>query len=594
MPPQQPPSRDPYADAQKLSEALTAGGHHPLTQTWHVLCAIAEMEYGSPHRDVTTEDVLRVLRRVTASVKQRILASFRACIAEIHYERRETTASNISLTSLKLEIPFWVLRQQGESCAVEKVAEIICCYYGIYGDPDRYEELLEELRQRDRVLWERCILQVLESGGIVSLHRPIQYLIRVHEPIYLPQCRERLEQGAFDRSHVDSLLAYLSALRPPWYREALQQYYTRVKKLVHQRIGGGRQESLKPGQGNGAEGARALSYWDQFCPLLLLMSDDDDWAWREFAHRLRREDVPLQHEEFPGMRHMHFPDSSARLPVLADWYALMRRKRSAEDMNPFDLARSLLERIVTIDGESAIQELRRLQRTHAFPDARWLSHAMFRIEDRLLTAESMPWESGLLLDFINKEHLGVIRHEHDLFEWVCQAIEDVQESLERRGEGVAGFWKGHMPHHEASCQNILWAFLRLTIQRSAIAAVEGEEKCIGRNRCDFWVEYPRRGADAFRVGVELKVARAGYGAAELVQPVETQLWDKYLRPTGCRHGIFVVLWFRDNRRYHGPVHWDTRNALAEMLRKRCKELEQQHGVSLTSYVIDLTRPFRER
>ena len=63
---------------------------------------------------------------------------------------------------------------------------------------------------------------------------------------------------------------------------------------------------------------------------------------------------------------------------------------------------------------------------------------------------------------------------------------------------------------------------------------------------------------------------------------------------GCRHGILVVPRFRDNRRYHGPVHWDTRDALAETLHKKCAELVQQHHVSLTSYVLDLTTPFRER
>jgi hypothetical protein len=56
----------------------------------------------------------------------------------------------------------------------------------------------------------------------------------------------------------------------------------------------------------------------------------------------------------------------------------------------------------------------------------------------------------------------------------------------------------------------------------------------------------------------------------------------------------VVLWFRDNQRYHGPVHWESCHALSEALRKKCEELSQEHQVSLTSYVIDLTTPFRER
>ena len=399
-------------------------------------------------------------------------------------------------------------------------------------------------------------------------------LINIGEDIYIGQCAERLVQGKYDRLELESFLEYLVALRPVGYRDTLRQCYTRLKKRFPQRT---RQPTT-----NAEQHFRMLSYNEQFLPLLMLMNDDDDWAWYEFARRLRREDVPLQEERIAGTSLYRLPLNVARLPVLADWYALIRRHIPDNNWGWSGLAQHLLEMIVAIDGEQAIQELQRLQRTDAFPNAHWLSHTVFRIEDRVLTEESMPWKSGPVLDFINKERLGVILNERDLFEWVCYAVEEVQEGLERRGEGVAGFWKGTTPHPEAWCQNVLWPLLRLTLQRSDITAVEGEEKFIGRNRCDFWVEYPRSGASSFRVGVELKVARKGYGPAELVQPVEMQLWDKYLRPTGCRHGIFIVLWFRDNRRYQGPVHWYTRDTLAEVLRKKCEELVQEHRVSLTS------------
>jgi hypothetical protein len=134
----------------------------------------------------------------------------------------------------------------------------------------------------------------------------------------------------------------------------------------------------------------------------------------------------------------------------------------------------------------------------------------------------------------------------------------------------------------------------LTLQKSGIAVVAGEEKVIRKNRCDFWVEYPRRGAPPFRVGIELKIARKQYGPNELIQPVESQLWQKYLRPSGSRHGIFIVLWFRDNQRYQGPKLWTSKAVLAEELNKKCGDKAKTRQVSLTSYVIDVTTPFRER
>jgi hypothetical protein len=42
----------------------------------------------------------------------------------------------------------------------------------------------------------------------------------------------------------------------------------------------------------------------------------------------------------------------------------------------------------------------------------------------------------------------------------------------------------------------------------------------------------------------------------------------------------MVLWFRDNERYSGPDHWESRDALSEALRKKCEEVSQERRVSL--------------
>jgi hypothetical protein len=334
---------------------------------------------------------------------------------------------------------------------------------------------------------------------------------------------------------------------------------------------------------------------------------------------LRREDVPLQGDLYrDGLRYRSFrvgtatitqlqgdPDyerlryplsvDPSRLPLIADWHALVCRKRSGDDAIWMQgLAQSLLEIIVAFGGESALHELRRLQESHAYPGVEWLSHAMLRIEDHMLAEGAVSWEGGPLLDIVNKQSLGIIASERDLFEWVCQALDEVQEALEQRAEGVAGFWRGEQPKPEPWCQNVLWPLLQLTLQKFGIAASVGEEKVIQKNRCDFWVEYPRKGAPPFRVGIELKIARKQYGPKELLMPIETQLWKKYLRPSGCRHGVFIVLWFRDDRRYHGPSAWPNRETLAEELRKKCEEVTKRYQVSMASYVIDVTTPFRER
>ena len=73
-----------------------------------------------------------------------------------------------------------------------------------------------------------------------------------------------------------------------------------------------------------------------------------------------------------------------------------------------------------------------------------------------------------------------------------------------------------------------------------------------------------------------------------------QLWAKYLQPTGCYHGVHIVLWFRDKDRYNFPTGWKTANALSNEVRQRCDQLEREHGISLAGYVVDLTARHRDR
>jgi hypothetical protein len=157
-----------------------------------------------------------------------------------------------------------------------------------------------------------------------------------------------------------------------------------------------------------------------------------------------------------------------------------------------------------------------------------------------------PPQPGILIDYILGQQFGILRDDRDLFEVVCQTIEEIQEEVERRGEGVSAFWNGHEPKTEPECQNVLWPRLRDKLARLGVTGVE--ERYIGPDKVDFWIELQRGSSLPLRTALELKNARKGYGESELVEPIETQLWEKYLRPTNCRFGIFMVLWFRDPNR----------------------------------------------
>lgn len=67
-------------------------------------------------------------------------------------------------------------------------------------------------------------------------------------------------------------------MRPSWYREALGQCYSVLKKRLGQRARPGNRGEGVPDQVGASRDVSELAYWDQFRPLLMLMSDDDDWG----------------------------------------------------------------------------------------------------------------------------------------------------------------------------------------------------------------------------------------------------------------------------------------------------------------------------
>jgi hypothetical protein len=154
--PKPPRPRDLLYERQQLVAALDAGQQNPVAQTANVLLIIADIELGVRRRhEVTEEAVYTVLDRTIPIVKERIIHAFRGCVAQLHYECKNTVPPEFSVTSSEFAIPFWVLRRYGESFPLQKITELACCYYDFHRNDARYEELLEELRGKDHSLWEQ-------------------------------------------------------------------------------------------------------------------------------------------------------------------------------------------------------------------------------------------------------------------------------------------------------------------------------------------------------------------------------------------------------------------------------------------------------
>ncbi|MCL5952225.1 MAG: hypothetical protein M1132_10980 [Chloroflexi bacterium] len=522
------------------------------------------------------------LQQVPDPLRRQVLDLFAQCVEETHYERSVDAQGQVSLTNPQASVPFWVLLDFEHECPLEKKVEIVLCY-GFRDDVglDRMAHLLDGLERADHAQWEQCLASLAEVHR-VSPHHFLNYLTERHLDSYVPTCREQLLNGTFRAGAYDALLLYWAARRPADYAEVLQANY-RLRQEQQNR-------ATQPEAGSIAESALDLPTWSDMFPLLLLVREDNDWAWQELHDRVRAEDVPVNAHDLygPFYRDIQFPLKPSRLPILADWYALTRRNSTEDKVE--ELGQRLLEAIIQIDGDQAVAELRRLVTERAFPGAEWLSHSIMRIQDRQLQAAEQAMPRGELLDFVNREHLGVVQNSRDLFEWTCQAVEEIKEDIELRAEQVIGYWNHDPrgpwhPKEEVPCHNVFWPMLRAKLEHLRVMAID--ERRIAANSADFWVEKTVGQANA-QVVVEMKTAREGYAEAELIDPIRSQLWDKYLRPTGAQYGIFLVLWFKDAKRYPYPSKWETRQEYERALEAARSQIAAECDLNLACYIIDMT------
>src|SRR6185295_792875 len=113
------------------------------------------------------------------------------------------------MTRQEYEIPFWILRAEGDTFAPKTLKDLLTCY-GFSGsspqEKEPYKALLEEIRNEDKELWKECVYQLLDDS---SLHSPclvVRYLVELEEPLYLDRCSERLAGGKFSGVDFSDLL----------------------------------------------------------------------------------------------------------------------------------------------------------------------------------------------------------------------------------------------------------------------------------------------------------------------------------------------------------------------------------------------------
>jgi len=576
---------DPQAAERAVLEAL-ATGREPVERAWRLLISLRDL--GPKEGNASTLDKVEyAIAQLTESTRQRVLDVFRECTATLTFELK-VEGRNITCTKDIFAIPFWVLYRKGEVFSTSKIAEFAACYAYSISQIDEiasWDSLLRDLRDRDVVTWRQCLLKLIEHGS-EQARNALRLLGAEGSPAFTGPSRRQMRSGQLPPVWFEDLVDYWLRIRPDDCMSVLHDCYRSL-----------RDQEGNAASGGGADNADARSYrlgligphpW--LVALLALMAEGHEPAWRDFEGHLREGTLPRLFN-FERLNPLAPTLSGRRLTAIADW--LIGECRGGGDIESVDgLARSLLLLIIESGEIAAIEELRRVREAVGGAKQATFGAAILQVEDRAIGQAPKSPPAGELLDFVNLPQYGMVRDERDLAEAVCQAVDDIQVELERRGEGVAGFWNGSEPKTEPDCQNVLWPRLRDKLFHLGVIGVE--ERYVGPNRVDFWIELARPGRELLSVAIELKTARRGSGRAWLVDTIEKQLYQQYLRPTGCRHGVHIVLWFRDKNRYDAPSRWKTANALRNEVRRRCNRLEREHGISIAGYVLDLTAPHRDR
>ncbi len=596
-PRREPPPRDRLADRQQVVDLMNARPDRPSHVAWNTIVGVMRVTDQPDHQLPSPQVVLSTLDIVGPVIHHRALSAFEDCVLSLSYARTDQANGQHTFTHLLYALVFRVVGLAGGDLPSAKVAEFLRCYGfdGLEdaGDADENLALLGELRAADPALWEDTVRQLLEGHRIGS-YRLAEHLRTTGNDMYVGRCAERLRTGDFDLLDLDWLLQYLCHFKPQDYGQILHDCYLLLRREFASPNGTDAARPTDEDAPTIAQHATHFNYWWQFGPLFLLMTDDDNWAWDEFAARLAEGDVPLDDDQraFNSKWQPLSGLTSTRCGILADWYAAIRRDTAGDDLFHHDWAELVMGAIREIGGQSAIAELERLRRDNAFPGAEWLSHEIIELRGAMLDDASTPPSPECLLASIHNAHSYLVTGARNLMEVVRAAIEELSREL-KAGEGVAGYWDGKKPKAEPLCQNVLWPALREKLRNWGLAVQE--ERPVAANRCDWCVELPRTGgASPLRVVLELKVARENYGTTQLIKPIHGQLFEKYMAHLGLSFGIYIVLWFRDQGRYDYPVAWPAADDLRAAVVAECERVCSDEGITVVGYVLDMTAPVRSR
>lgn len=249
-----------------------------------------------------------------------------------------------------------------------------------------------------------------------------------------------------------------------------------------------------------------------------------------------------------------------------------------------DLREALLQQLADRGDVHALQVLARRPGVDGRLVARHARTAAARAAEHAVS----PVSPSDLLDMLARGDARLVRHGTDLIEALVAFLEHLQREL---GNGAhRDIWDSGRPMLEDSISDWLQRRIREHLHGRVVPDRELQvrrrhDAGIG-DRVDLTVTVGSAG-DSIRALIEAKTI----GNVEVDTGLTAQLVDRYLRPLGLRHGIFLVYWVRPDQR---PSTWNKSRgadpeALLDQLREQAASVRAD-GFHIVPFVLDISPP----
>ncbi len=300
---------------------------------------------------------------------------------------------------------------------------------------------------------------------------------------------------------------------------------------------------------------------------------------------------------------------------IADFYIWLSRQYPPKDdpqMNGFmtprhniaEFRNALIRVLVNRGSSAACEALAYIQ--EELPEQDWLGWAVSDAQENARKKEWRPLQSKQILSLVSDSEYRYIRNADDLIVAVVESLKRLEDKLHGDTPSAYDLWnefsEDHYKKYSPKDENSLSDYVKRHLDSDLRTVIVGRETEIrSGEKTDIHVDAVISREDGFSEKLSLIVETKGCWNDGLETDLKTQLVDRYLEENKCRHGIYLVGWYRcpawtpEDYRYNKNAKYKSIKELNDFLENLVKNYNKD-GLTVAIFVLDVTirqRPKRK-